>query len=545
MRRKDYLLALLLISSLALQGCSLFFSSKIEPAPGISVPHRTEIEFYAVDPLEDEPYDEDRNDFQKIALPSSIARVSDHEFVLLRRVEDELMHVEKYSDSLALAWTAPIKVDETEHTAGFFVRNGKVIVLNSRFDDENDSVHAVVNIVDLRTGNMEKPLILDTKPANTRWISKHPKKGYSAYSLEFSPDSSRILLYNKDYSGSDPDEENRVLGYNTILLDQSMNVISRGRIDYRYTDAERDDPYGLWVSNGGIVYTISNARGDTLIVNRHDLASKSEKTWRYVHDKAEVGGDESALAGGVAVRMTSDDELMLATIAQETDDHRMASILILKFNTASDAPVVVANNKLPDDLAQTMVDEKYFENYQLRDFQIAPSGNYLVFVEQTYNSVVTYSRSRTTGFGNNAHTTWETTSYPVLNAGPLAVFAYDRNGSPVWRNAFKKLQQTSPLAGLTEISYNTRFEPDGTIQLLYMDRKNDGLHWGTLSAESGKPGPFRQVMNFGNAVLFMRPYSIWLNERTMIVVGTGGIGTGELQLLTMNIPMDRQSSNAR
>jgi hypothetical protein len=304
------------------------------------------------------------------------------------------------------------------------------------------------------------------------------------------------------------------------------------------------------------VYAFGFYTGDTLAVSRYDVGSGNVRTLKYRHDGAKVGGSKSELHGGIGVYMPSNDLAYVAATAEDPDDQRLASVVVVKFDWAKDGPTLVVNNKFDDQLAREMVDEKYFQNYKIRDLKVTPGGDYMIFVEQIHKDEYTYRKANMSSgiqrdnhglpygspgynYGSSAPTTYTEVTVPIMVAGPLTLFSYDHDGSPKWRNAFKKTQKGPLDAGLTELSYSSLFDHSGNVQLLYLDRVNNGLQWGTLQAETGKPGAFRQLMDFGPTAMYLRPSTLWLSDDTAIITGISfSLGAMDLQLFKVKLPLD-------
>lgn len=457
-------------------------------------------------------------------LPNVIVPLGSQEFGMLRKLDDAEFTLGRVNDSLDLIWSLPIHTGDQGYEAGLFRSGSNICAIMTEFT-ESDSVKAVAYMVDATTGKLIKSQTLDAHPGNIRWLRKGPK-GFGPYRVNFSPDSSKILLSNNDYS--DQNDDTLKIACNTILLDRDLNVLSRSKavVTSVFHKDHPDHYYGTLPANDGSIVQVVRRGLDTVTVIRTLPGEGGRQiSARYILPRSASGDLPFEIASSMAFRVTPNSDVVVAIGCQMPDRARLLGLRLLKFPASGAMPTLMADYSFSDEVARRMVDEKYFEDYQIRDLDLTVGNRALVFAERSHEGTRTY----TSGSGLRGGFT-TTREIPYLEVGPLLVFAFDSTATNKWRVALMKKQETNMLDGALEVGHSRRIDRNGDLQVTYMDRENDGLIWGKLGVDDGGVKQFETPLVFGKASSYFRNYTTWMDDSTMIIAGRKALSTDRMQL---------------
>jgi len=350
------------------------------------------------------------------------------------RDSKEGFYLDAYNDSMRLLATValdffPQKIYETR----FFVSGDRIIVLYQAVQEGMVVQYAA--LLDDRARMLQKPVALDS--VKMAWLSSDRQY----YSSAISNDKNRIMVFGMS------SRKSRQLQFNTILLDNNLNVLAKGT-----PFIESDDDFTMGqalLGNDGSLYlsafTGENARkysGDAWIFRL------SPDGQRFVYKPLPLG---SSYLSGLYLRMDDvHNQVYLSAFYAAKKSGNLDGVLYSIYSPQTDSFPVFKLIPFDEELRNATDDrnkKKAFNDYEVRNVIVKNDGGFILVAENFYVT----SRSNMYGGGFRYYSWYN--NYPgtytsEYHYGNIMVVDYDAEGNRKWHGFIRKEQYSQEDGGL-------------------------------------------------------------------------------------------------
>ncbi|MGV3540290.1 MAG: hypothetical protein ACO1OQ_10790 [Rufibacter sp.] len=430
---------------------------------------------------------------QRIPQKTLVATAS--EIIMLSRKTDQQYAVERYGADLKLKWSTPIPLLGSE-TVEAFAQNGQtVLVITHRTLPDQGSQALYGKVFDAATGKELQQKKLQEAPSKNRRLG-----------VAISEDGSKLVTYHSIT------REEQLISIQASVFDAHLNKL-------------KDRPYDFAGTNGQVTAQVQiDNRGDqyvTLLTNNNMRLSVR----RYNNRDNEIKVME-VMVGGVFngekmyvfdthVQLQQDSSLYAAVLVSEEKSGDYRSLKMVKFDYA------LNNMRFAEEFAFTPEFSKKvaaagnatrLEDLYLSDILVSPEGHALVMAEKKYEE------------GPNK----------PFHARELLLFGYDEYLKPTWNSGILKNQVAPAAEGFSGISYRAKLFGN-RLQLLTLetlngktDLYNRSIHLITGASDA----PKAMGLNVANdkQMTYVKDFTAWLNESTIVAVSRASKGTPGLRL---------------
>jgi hypothetical protein len=388
-----------------------------------------------------------------------------------------------------------------------FSRGNRITLVSSLFG-ENDSIHAVVRHFDVATGRDTSSAIVHRGQLDDRLPDAARR-----YYVHFSPDSSKILLYMFGRNGSD---QQGMVDIQTMNAD--FVPIATKSLPFTLSKDQMIWP-SLRVDNAGKIYMITVDNRNTVMVVQHNLSTNTNKTLtKNFTDPVR----SSARLKEPKAFIEPDNTLLVAFPAH--DDEELAGVALVKFDFSTEKTTFTRYFSITPSLLNQKIETKEMENPHFHSLiRAESSGQYLLMFEKRGE----YQNDYTSGFAQNTITT----VYTQYTAGPVFALAFSSTGEPVWQSGFRKKQGFDNDQDYQLASFTPHVTHDGKLQILYHEGTRLLLREFMLTdGREATPKDGRQLMELGRPSFYMRPFTTWLHDNTVLLLCLQGLMSNNWKL---------------
>lgn len=462
---------------------------------------------------------------------SPMARLTDSEFVLLRRY-DTTVELQLNDTAMNVKWRQPLTFQDEEYLANLSLMNGRIAMVNNRYT-KGDSVVAMLRLFDPQGGRGLETRELDRAPGNVMWLGNEHKTGCAPYSVYFSPDSSHMLLFARDYSAHPGAlTEQKPLSFHAVILDSGFRRI--GALDIpAHLGSDKDMASGIWPSRRGYIYSAARRSSDSLWMGRYDPRDGSLIERTFVLARRRDGSAAREIGLDITLTTNQQDEAIVAFTGVIPGTQEITEIDLVKFSPDKGSIDTLASYAPSPSTIADIIDSSsgVLDNYRIRDIVQTPNGGTLVMLEQIYFDMRFAPR-------DEWHNEWNKEphgkSASIISTlvrdemrpkgysfGPLLVVAFDQAGRNIWASGFEKVQFALRKQGFVECGFRRYLEGDSLLHILYFDRSSDqGLVWQKIQLSDGKKRMAYSPIS--GASEYLRNFTIWTNRARLIVTAVEG-----------------------
>ncbi|MBK0404440.1 hypothetical protein I5M27_15685 [Adhaeribacter sp. BT258] len=426
--------------------------------------------------------------------------VSETDFVILSKKTDTEFAVERYNERLEKTWSAVLPLTSGETVEAFSKSEAGVSVLTHRTNEEVGSQTLTGHLFDLKNGSKLETKKLFEAPAKSRKIA-----------VSISEDGSKIAAFQY------------------LMQEAKIKAIQAGIFDSRFQKL-KDQNYNLRdiATNISASLKIDN-RGDQFLCLLSDNATKLTVR-KYTNASDEVKVMSVQLGGMFSGRQVyvfqtqyqlQQNGLLYAaalTLDRNTSDYH--SLKLVKFDFAASEMAFAPEFKFTQEYIDSL--NKYYpsdkpvkrlEDIELSQMVITPEKDVVLIAEKRY----------TEGSENSNYVAKE-----------LHLFTYDEYLNLAWRSILMKNQVSPPDEGFSGISYLANYV-NGALHILTLETINGktDLYNRRINAHNGAgENPKAIGLNVANDknVAYIKDFTAWLNDRTLVVVSRPSKKSASLQL---------------
>lgn len=442
-----------------------------------------------------------------------------------------LYFLEHRKTDLSLKWSTPVRISDTENILHLKILDQQVVLFTVIHNERQKHTTLRADIYNKEDGQLitEKVLLehdidpwlaSENKGAVVRnldaYIISGSNKGYVTpleyrYSLSFSPDSSLLLFYKYDFSEANLLAEGYVFDQSLTLVKNAVLPIDKGFINY-----------GLSLSPEGNIYILNAKKDGTAAVIYYDLDQKSS---RYL----EISPSNTDRAH---FSLMIEDEFHAILSYINLRGNLLGGLSYSRFNFQDNQIDWIHYQDLSkslDSLASNYGETISRNNFELVHKTPAKDG-YLFILEQ--REFLSPGQTYEPGIGDNKGF-WKPGKGKVV-AGNILLIFFDNENVFQWIRLIPKNQTAGSEEGLLSLSFNHKtFEEN--IQILYgigigsvSQLNHISIDWQGNIIKSELPNELN--------IILLRPYTQWLNNNEVIIVGKNGFGGKSSLILKYKIP---------
>ena len=465
--------------------CSLAFSPEVRAQSKIkSVPFA-----YRPDASEDR-YNQ-RLQHKTLAL-------SETDFVILSKKTDTEFAVERYDNSLEKSWVAPLPLTNGETVEAFSKNDAGILVL-THLSETTGGQTLTGHLFDAKTGRkLETKRLLE--------VSKGRR-----LSTSISEDGSKLVAFQVLVQGT------KITAITASIYDGKLQKLKDRT--YNLRDIASNLSASIRIDNRGHQYLCLLSDNSTkLTVRQYTNASEDAKVM-----SVQLGGVFSGKQVYVFQTqfLLEQNGFMYAaaiTLDQKTADYHSLKLVKFDFNGSQMefAPEFKFTKEYIDSLNKFYPADKpvkRLEDIELSQLIITPEKDLVIIAEKRY-----------TEGGENSN----------YVAKELHLFTYDEFLNLAWRSVLMKNQVAQPEEGFNGISYLARYI-SGSLQLLTLETINGktDLYIRRINAHNGAgehPKPLGLDLAANQPLSYIKSFTAWLNDKTIVVVNRTADKTAGLQL---------------
>lgn len=437
--------------------------------------------------------------------------------------------------NLEVKWAVSLKLHEFENLLHLSIRKENVTVFTVKHDEKEGSSLLNTTTFNINNGVLtEEKLLIERrvepwKSAYAKGSIKNDlistilsgsKRGYVTpleykYHINLSPDSSKTLIYYYNFSKDNLLVEGKI--FNTSL--EQVNEASLP-IDHGYVSSD------LQINNKGNLYLLNTKEDGTIALVQYDLQKKDSKFLSIAPSNYQrnsfllnLESDELAYVSNLSFNNNLLFGLMVSRFNFETNF--VDSIYYYDFANPPLQPGAEDSTAKPIDIKPG--------NYELVQSEDLPFGK-VFFIEQ--RDYLSAGQSFNTRKGDDKEN-WKPRKGRVL-VGDLLLVSLDSLYKLKWTQTVHKRQSNISDEGLITSGFKHHVS-DKKINILYAEGAGSAslLKHVSLDVLHGK----RKEIILDNTynLILLRPYTQWLNQKSLVIAGKKGFGGKSSMLVKYKI----------
>jgi hypothetical protein len=370
------------------------------------------------------------------------------------RASKEGYYLDAYNDSMRMMATIaldffPQKIYETK----FVNYDDQILVFYQAI--QRSYVIQYMAKLDAKARLMQKPVALDS--VKMAWFGSDKKY----YSYAVSSDKSKIMIFGL---GNRKDKQ---IHFNTILLDNNLNVLARGN---PYLERDNDISLGqVLLGNDGTMYMSAYSEsgsksfsGDAWLFN----LSADGKVFRH----AVLPLDRNYISGMFIRLDDRKNEIYVGAFYSGKRSGNLDGVVYGHYSPLSDTVSFLKLIPFDDKLRNATDDrnkKKAFNDYEVRNVIVKNDGGFILVAENFY---ITTRTAYNSGYGyyswyyNGPYMSSSTREY---HYGDILAVAYDASGNRTWHSFIRKEQYSQEDGGL--FSSYAMLNSGASLVFLYND----------------------------------------------------------------------------
>lgn len=370
------------------------------------------------------------------------------------RASKEGYYLDAYNDSMRLMATValdffPQKIYETK----FYTTGEQILVLYQAVQSGHVVQYAAK--LDSRARMLQKPIALDS--VKMGWLSSDRQY----YSSAISNDKSKIVVFSIGKRKSSKQE------FNTILLDNSLNIIAKGS---PYIQGADDFTLGqALLGNDGTLY-LSGYSGN-------DSRNLSGDAWIF---KLSPDGQQfdvvtlplnNLFVSGMHIKLDdTKNEMYVAGFYSVRRSGNLEGVMYGLYSPADNAFKVFKTIPFDDQLRNATDDrnkKKAFNDYEVQNIIVKNDGGFILISESFYVAVRTSNYGSGFGYYSWYNNGYAATSVREYHYDDVMVVDYNADGERQWHQFIRKEQYSQEDGGL--FSSYAMLNSGASLVFLYND----------------------------------------------------------------------------
>ena len=426
-------------------------------------------------------------------------------FIILSKKTEGIYAVELYTDDLKKVWEAALPLSAAEEVEAFTRNANHALVLIHRKNQETGTQHLVGYTIDLTTGKKSEIKKLAEAPLKSRRLG-----------ATFSDDGTKLVTYNY------LQQPDGLKAIEATIYDGTLTKLNQRTYSLR-------DLVGIQSAN----VKIDNAGNQYVALVNNNATKLSVR--RYTNTSPQIRGMDIQIGGvfeGKKVyvldtyfSLQQDSTLYAAAMVADEKTGEFYSLKVVKFNFGTDemkyapefrfTPQYIADINKLNKSGTTAV--KRLADIYLSEIVVSPEKKILVLAEKKYN---------------------EGPKLPFA-AREIHLFSYDEFLNPTWHSIVNKNQVAPASEGFTGISYKATVNGN-ELQLITLETLNNktdlfsrkiNIKDGTTAA----PQPLKLNISSNKPLAYLKDFTAWLNENTLVAVFKPSRKSKALQLSRITI----------
>ncbi|GEO02974.1 hypothetical protein AAE02nite_06380 [Adhaeribacter aerolatus] len=409
-------------------------------------------------------------------------------FIILSKKAAGIYAVEFYSNELKKIWEAALPLSATEEVEAFARNTENALVLIHRKNQETATQGLIGYAIDLKTGKKSEIKKLAEAPLKSRRLG-----------AAFSEDGTKLVTYNY------LQQQSGLKAIQATIFDGSLNKVQERT--YSFQDLAGIQSANVKIDNAGHQYVaLINNNATRLSVRRYNQAGPEIKGMDI-----QVGGvfeGKKVYVLDTFFALQQDSSMFAAATVADEKTGDFYSLKVIKFDFGSGdmkyapefrfTPQYIADiNKLNKTGSPAV---KRLSDIYLSEIVVSPDKNVLVMAEKKYN---------------------EGPKLPFA-AREIHLFSYDEFLNPTWHSILNKSQIAPASEGFTGISYKANLAGN-ELQLITLETLNGktdlfsrkiNMKDGTTAA----PQPLKLNVSTNQPLAYLKDFTAWLNENTLVAV---------------------------
>jgi hypothetical protein len=405
-----------------------------------------------------------------------------------------------YHPDLKKGWTADLVLGDQEELEAFSHNGQSVLVLTLRKTAAPGSQSIYGTRIDLQTGQKSSPQKIFEAPAASRRIG-----------TALSPDGNKLVTFQY------LNQQDQLKAITATVFDGDLKKLQDR--DYSFRDLSGIQSASVRIDNSGNQYvSLITNKATKLSVRRYPLAQGEIKAMDI-----QVGGmfeGHLVYIFDTFFAVQPDNQVYAAAIVADDKTGQYHSLKVVGFDFGAGemkfAPEFLFSPQYLSDTNKLIPNgstpSKRLEDIYLTDLVLSPEKDLLVVAEKKYN---------------------EAPGKPFV-AQQMHLFAYDSFLNPTWHSLVHKHQTASADEGFSGISYRARVFGN-TFQVLTLETLNGKTDLFTRkinlkTGASAAPTPLGVQVSSRESMAYLKDFTAWLNEKSIIAVLKPSRKSAALQL---------------
>ncbi len=472
-------------------------------------------------------------DGRKITL-----KLNEDEFVVLSKTKGHLQgesgyQLEKFDKELSQKFKTPLSCPADEEFKELFFNGTDIILFSVIRQDGQKKTKLVAYLFDPASGNKKSEQVLHERTV-ADWMETGGKGGVKTtfeneissslsknfvlnfeyqYTIMYSPDKSKILIYGFDYS-------QKSLLAEAIIVDKDLTELQKGVIpvDNGFIN------YGIYPNNKGDLYILNSDRTGRIVVVQYNLSSKVNK----LLDIQNANTNRSSLN----LYLFSDYEIYISCI--NTASNKLAGVMYAKFDFSQNTVEKLNFHDISVGIQQTaqtmrsvnksLSGQENWMNYEIVHFYVNEYEKIVLVLEKREITGPGYTYNN---LSVNNPKFWNEKTVKVNTEG-LLLFSFNKDDELLWENFYQKSQVNDVVMGITGSSFAFNITEDGRIRMFYPSYESAAgiyniinyVEWDELTGSKTKE---LKAPNEGS-VSMLTDYTVWWEDRVVVAGRKGLLG---------------------
>jgi hypothetical protein len=464
-----------------------------------------------------------------------VVKVSPNEFMVLSKVKGNMNSeseylLEKFDYSINPSFKVPIKLSFNEDVYQLYFNGKDIILFTIVHDQDNLESKFLAYAYNKSTGEkLWDKILMYHKVATFQTIRgrgvieesfenaicSNLSKNFIIpfdyqYYLNFSPDSTKLLLYSFDYS------KNNLVG-TALVFDKELNKINEGiiPIDNNFIN------YGVSINNRGEVYIVNADRMGRIVVVQYNLETRDNKLLDIQYS--------STIREGLKTQVLTDDAIYVASV--NTSNHKVQGVMYAKFDFEKNLVEKINYHQFSEGLQQTadaVHNEKFksaenWEHYEITNFVVNKFEKVLLVLEKREINSLEYLYQTEAPLEADR---WKERTGKVITESVI-LLSFNAMDDLMWENYYAKSQTADVTYGLTSCSY-TMDITDERIRMVYATAVGASgvfntynfVEWDARNGNKVKELPLQN----DEGLALVRNYCLWWDDQLFLVGRKGLLG---------------------
>lgn len=331
------------------------------------------------------------------------------------------------------------------------------------------------------------------------------------YTISYSPDKKKILIYRFDYS-------KKTLLSELKVFDNDLNQLSHGTIpvDHGFL------VYGYEINNRGDVYIFKANKFGKVAVIQYDL---NNQDFRVINIEM-----SNFQRDNLKLYVAEDDKVYLAKLNKARGVLTAVAYSIFDFtqNHVDHYNFYPVEQAFKNKIIKAEKDAGYdtkeeFKNFNITDFWLDENKRPTLIIEEEEIQSVNFEYDSESVEDIKS---WQT-ELAKVRTGTMLIFQFDENKNLLWSDFIIKNQITDITDGLNTVSYSVDRTSAEKIRVFYSDKGKGLLLNNVKLVEIDKlSGEITKNVEVENPdkLVFLRPFTIWHKDHFLSVGRKGLIG---------------------